>query len=70
VLECLLRAAERLIRHGVVLRVEIYRRDEETGPDSGELRYDPRSTVASQAELAPGSLEDIGHRRMGFAKEG
>jgi hypothetical protein len=51
--------------------LDIYHTPGEDGPDSGTVRYDPRSTVAGQAEAAVNrdhhTLEVIAQRRMGFS---
>lgn len=69
-------AADRIARaiHPIVDAYEsIYRTPDEDGPDSGTVRYDPRSTIAGQAEVAAnrdhGTLEVIAQRRMGFTSQ-
>lgn len=50
--------------------VDMYHGDDGDEPDSGKPGYDPRSTIASHAEVAANTdhatLEVIAQRRMGF----
>ena len=60
----------RLAHPFVQTYVDMYHTPDEDAADSGTVRYDPRSTIAGQAEVAANrdhdTLEVIAQRRMGF----
>lgn len=64
----------RLAHPFVQTYVDMYHKGDEDETDSGKLVYDPRSTIAGQAEVAANrdhdTLEVIAQRRMGFTSQG
>jgi hypothetical protein len=62
--------AARIAHPFVQTYVDMYHKGDEDETDSGRQGYDPRSTVAGQAEIAVNrdhdTLEVIAQRRMGF----
>ena len=60
----------RLAHPFVQTYVDMYHRGDDEETDSGKLVYDPRSTIAGQAEVAANrdhdTLEVIAQQRMGF----
>lgn len=61
----------RMIHPVIVAYVARYHDDDETGSDSGTLRYDPRSSVAGQAEIAANRDHDTPEVwAFGFTSQG